>query len=761
MKGFDEQALQVQVLTQLLREPRPLAECADGLRRFLRTCPQVQEAWYLSWQPRTRTYAHEGQAGQLPPGQGDPLQASDQVLFDRLQVEPLLSLAALRQVPCWLAGRLRRAGVEYGRVLALPLLTGQSGVLLVALRESGPLDGLDGVLALLPALLPLSGNLPRSTPLLGSDPQPALLVDAAAQPVEFNPALATLLGEASLTEMSRVLPVNHPHLVRASLAQQRAIENVEVKVAARILVWTYIPEPAEQRVLVRCREATAEVLASRDAAQARRLYRLITENTTDLISRHTPDGRFLDASPASWTLLGYWPEELRGTLAHGLFHSQDIAQLVQRARDALEQDGYLTMTFRIRHREGHYLWFETACRAIRETYTGAVVEVVSVSRDVTARVQAEENRRRLAEVVEVNTDLVLFIQADGGIAYLNPAARQALQIEEGTSLELAALLGAADLDRLRNEGRATAEREGVWSGEVRLQPQGGKASLPVSLVLLAHSLAGGERYYSLVARDMTERELREAQQRRHQDELAHTARLVTLGELASGIAHEINQPLAAVVNYASASQRYLQTLSSNPQAPERIGQGLERITEHANHASQVIKRLRAFLRKGQRRMQALDVAQLAREAVRLCAWEASQAQVTIDEQLADNLPPVYADPVLIEQVLLNVLRNAIDANREAHPGSTSRILLNAQRHDGELRIGVSDQGPGASAEVLEQIFTPFYTSKAEGLGLGLSMSRSIVEGFGGALEAYPEANGGLRLECRLPLREATRVKDGS
>src|SRR5690606_15649994 len=238
----------------------------------------------------------------------------------------------------------------------------------------------------------------------------------------------------------------------------------------------------------------------------------------------------------------------------------------------------------------------------------------------------------------------------------------------------------------------------------------------------------------------------------------HTARLVTLGELASGIAHEINQPLAAVVNYASASQRYLHSLASNPQAPERIGQGLERITEHANHAAQVIKRLRAFLRKGQRRMQALDVAQVAREAVRLCAWEASQAQVTIDEQLADNLPPVYADPVLIEQVLLNLLRNAIDANREAHPAASSRIVLETRQHDGELRIGVRAQGPGASAASLAQMFTPFYTSTVEGLGLGLSMSRSIVEGFGGALDAYPEANGGLRLECRLPLREATRLE---
>jgi len=275
-------------------------------------------------------------------------------------------------------------------------------------------------------------------------------------------------------------------------------------------------------------------------------------------------------------------------------------------------------------------------------------------------------------------------------------------------------------------------------------------------VLLAHRLAGGERYYSLVARDMTERELREAQQRRHQDELAHTARVVTLGELASGIAHEINQPLAAVVNYANASQRYLQSLESNPQAAEKVAQGLQRITHHATHASQVISRLRAFLRKGQRRMQALDFAEVARGAVRLCAWEASNWQVTIEDRLPDNLPPVYADRVLLEQVLLNLLRNAIDANRERHPGQPSLILMAAQQGSaGNVEITVHDQGPGVSESQLAQMFTPFYTSKADGLGLGLSMSRSIIEGFGGELEARRQAVG-LLMSCRLPLAGPTR-----
>ncbi|PZR48533.1 MAG: PAS domain-containing sensor histidine kinase [Ectopseudomonas oleovorans] len=471
----------------------------------------------------------------------------------------------------------------------------------------------------------------RSAPLLSSDPQPALLLDADARLLESNAALQGLLGARSLAQVGELLPVNHLPLVRACLEQARAIEAVEAQDGARILIWSFIPDVTEQRVLARCREATREVLEQREATRARRLYRLITENTTDLISRHTPDGVFLDATPASWTLLGYWPEELRGMAVDSLLHPQDQLQQAKQAREALEQDGYHTMSYRIRHRDGRYLWFETASRAIRETYTGAVVEVVSVSRDISARIQAEENKRRL------------------------------------------------------------------------------------------------------------------------EDELAHTTRLITLGELASGIAHEINQPLAAVVNYASASQRYLQGVGGDQAAVDKVAQGLARITEHANHASAVIKRLRAFLRKGQRRMQALNLAEVAREAVRLCNWEAGAAQVAVSDGLPDNLPLVFADRVLLEQVLLNLLRNAIDANRERHPGAPSQVRLEASEADGSLAIRVIDQGPGVSDEQMGKLFTPFYTSKADGLGLGLSMSRSIIEGFGGSLEAFPAEAGGLCLECRLPL----------
>lgn len=738
---------------RLQREQVALGDRADALCRALRDCAEVRQAFYLSWEPAPGIYVHQGSGTHLPPGQGDPLAASDQPLRVRLGATPVLPLADLRRLDCWLAGRLRRAGIAHGAVLDLALEPAGAGLLLLELHPDARPGWLAWMRDLLHALLQSAGDLARGSPLLGLDPQPSLLLDAEARPLELNAALQALLADQPLGALADLLPVNHVALVRASLAQARAIEEVEAQQGERILVWTFVPDPQAARVLARCREATEQVRAGREAARARRLYRLITENTTDLISRHSPDGRFLDASPAAWRLLGYWPEELRGRLVDDLLHPEDRAQLPARARAALEQDGYHTMTYRISHRDGHHLWFETASHAIRETYTGAVVEVVSVSRDITARVQAEENRRRLAEVVEVNTDLVLFIDAEGRIGYLNPAARRTLRLADGQMPALDALFAPEELARLHGPGREAVERDGVWSADARLSPADGSASVPVSMVLLAHRTTGGERYYSLVARDMTERELRDAQQRRHQDELAHTSRLVTLGELASGIAHEINQPLAAVVNYASASQRYLQTLGRNPQAAERVAQGLERITEHANHASEVIKRLRAFLRKGQRRLQPLDVAEVARDALHLCAWEAGAAQVAIEQALDDALPPVCADRVLLEQVLINLLRNAIEANREANPGRPSRIVLRAHQDAGQVLLDVEDQGPGLGEAELEQAFTPFFTRKPDGLGLGLPMSRSIVEGFGGALEGRPAPGGGLLMRCRLPLND--------
>lgn len=617
---------------RLQKQAAPLEAKVDALLRSLEHCSGILRTFYLTWHSGTQTYRHIGEH-HLPPGQGDPLNASDEALHARMSDTPRIALTELRNLPCWLAGRLRRAGINRGLALRLELECGTPGILLAELEDG---ERSDWLAWMHDALVALAADPPAHTalPLLAADPRPSLLFDAHASICAANPAFLALLGGATLAQATRFLPVNYAQIVRTCLVQRRAIEHMEAAVESRLLLWSFIPDPSSGNVLARCRDATSALREAREAAQARRLYRLITENTTDLIARHDPNGCFLDASPASWTLLGYWPEELRGRDLRELLHPQDAGLPFDQGQTALVDDGYHTMTYRLRHQMGHYLWFETASRAIRDTYTGAVVETISVLRDITARVQAEANKRRL------------------------------------------------------------------------------------------------------------------------EDELAHTSRLITLGELASGIAHEINQPLAAVMNYAGACQRYLRDADRNPQAPARVAQGLERIAEHATHASAVIKRLRAFLRKDQRRMQAIDLAEVAHEAMHLCAWEASQHQVTIHASLPDDLPPVYADRVLLQQVLLNLLRNAIDANREQQRGQASGVTIRAcAGQDGYLRVQVCDQGPGLSATAREKVFTPFYTSKPAGLGLGLSMSRNIIEGFGGEMDIVENGPAGLVMECSLRLRQ--------
>lgn len=751
-----EQRLQLRLLQRLLSERQPLAECARVVQALLRADPQVHSVWYFTWQDSADIYNPEGDVRCWPPGPSDVLAATDHNLFTLMQEQAQLSIEQVSAMDCWLSKRMRRAGISHGVVVNLPLLAQQHGLLVIELQAAAPLSALDSFLVVLGAWLHCAQDAPLPTELLSSDPHPALWVDQHAALLEVNKTAAEMFAGQIAENAQQALPNNHQHLVRSCLSQQRVIADVSAQFGERVLQWSYVPCPEQKRILVRGRDITEQAKLLKNAVKASRLYRLITENTTDLISRHLSDGCFISASPASWSLLGYWPEELRGMRTQALLHKHDLVFVEQRAKNALAEDGYYTMTVRVRHRAGHYLWFETASRAIRETYTGAIVEIISVSRDITARVQAEENRRRLAEVVEVNTDLVLFVDPSGLIRWMNPSARRSLQVSElQTSMQLADVVGVHTLNELTQYGWQTADKEGVWSCETRFQPYADVASFPVSLVLLAHKAAGDKRYYSLVARNMAERELREAQNRKHQEELAHTARLVTLGELASGIAHEMNQPLAAVINYASASLRYLHS-AADVQTPalQRVAQGLERITEHANHAAEVIKRLRAFLRKEPRRVQALNITEVLQETVQLCAWEAVSAQVTIEKKMLTELPCVYADRVLLEQVLLNVLRNAIEANREQYQdeNQSSRILITAEQQAEHVYIKVHDQGAGVTPAQLEQLFTPFYTSKVDGLGLGLSMSRSIIEGFGGSLEAEEGLLGGLCLSCRLPVR---------
>jgi PAS domain S-box-containing protein len=246
--------------------------------------------------------------------------------------------------------------------------------------------------------------------------------------------------------------------------------------------------------------------------------------------------------------------------------------------------------------------------------------------------------------------------------------------------------------------------------------------------------------------DITHRLQTEQATARQRDELAHLSRVAMLGELSGSLAHELNQPLAAILSNAQAAQRFL---AQSPPRVEQIPEILSDIVKSDHRARAVIQRLRSMLRKEQAQHQRLDLNELVEESLRLMRSDLLNRNVTVDTELATALPAVSGDRNQLQQVLLNLIINGCDA---MDAGQTERRLqLCTQRSaQGGVEFAVADHGAGIPPAVLERIFEPFVTTKAQGLGLGLAICRSIVEAHGGRLWATNNADRGATLHCELP-----------
>ena len=250
--------------------------------------------------------------------------------------------------------------------------------------------------------------------------------------------------------------------------------------------------------------------------------------------------------------------------------------------------------------------------------------------------------------------------------------------------------------------------------------------------------------------DVTELRQSEAAARERQAELTHVQRLSTLGELAAGLAHEINQPLAAIVNYARGSARRLR---DDPSSVAAVLPAIDSIASEGLRAGEVIRRLRHLIRKEAPRQEWVDVNALVDEAVRIVEPDARQRAVRVEVYLVPALPPLLGDGIQIEQVVLNLLRNAIEAMAA---GGERRVLqvTTRQTERGGVELAVRDTGPGLPPGLAETIFEPFISTKPGGLGMGLSISRTIVEAHHGRLWASANPDGGMTFRFELPASDA-------
>ena len=368
---------------------------------------------------------------------------------------------------------------------------------------------------------------------------------------------------------------------------------------------------------------------------------------------------------------------------------------------------------------------------------------------MTKRTSLSENARRLRAILHTAVDAIVTIEESGVIESINPATERMFGYgrDELVGSNVSVLMPSPhreEHDRYIADYLRTGKARIIGIGrEVEGRRKDGSV-FPIDLAVSEVRLPG-RRLFTAIIRDLTERRELEAQAELRLDDAAHTARLLELGEMCSGIVHEVNQPLTAIVSFTEAC---LRTIRGGRADPALIEDALGRVAEQGTRAAEIVSRLRHLVRKGAGRHEVFSLAAAIEETLQLVEHERRRRGVHVAVHCEPRVLAIHADRVQIEQILLNLLRNAF----HAVDGAERRRVWMSAGYSGadRVRLMVEDSGPGIAPELCERVFETFYTTKPNGLGVGLAISRSIAEEHGGRLWAEPSDGGGARFGLELP-----------
>ncbi|MGB6398137.1 MAG: PAS domain S-box protein [Bradyrhizobium sp.] len=301
-------------------------------------------------------------------------------------------------------------------------------------------------------------------------------------------------------------------------------------------------------------------------------------------------------------------------------------------------------------------------------------------------------------------------------------------------------------DHYLHRYRDTAERRIIGIGRIVVGERKDGSTFPMELAV-GEAKVGAEQFFTGFIRDLTERRTQERRMQELQSELVHVSRLTAMGEMASSLAHELNQPLSAITSYLRGAATLLKADQADK---ERIREALDRSAVQALRAGDIIKRLREFVAKGETQHSLENPAILLEEAAALALVGAKEQGVRVLLRCDRDLPDIVVDKVQIQQVALNLIRNAVEAMETT---SRRELTIAVKREKGLALFSVADTGTGINPEIVQHLFRPFVTSKVNGMGVGLSICRSIIEAHGGRISAAPNNGGGTIFEFTLPFAE--------
>lgn len=494
--------------------------------------------------------------------------------------------------------------------------------------------------------------------------------------------------------------------------------------------------------------------AAREERARERRFRALIEHSSDIVSITAADGTLTYVGPSITRILGYRPDEVEGRNVFDFVHDDDRDAMEQAIHGCLDTPGApVTVLARLRHRDGGWRWTEGVGTNLlgEPTINGIIVN----ARDVTDRRRAEdllrESEQRFALAVEGARDGIFEYDVRADALYASPRLREILEVDADAVLRITDLfrqrIHPEEVDSVHQRWQAyLTSNVRQFRAEYRLLASDGTYRWIETRGVTVRDADGSPQRMIGSLTDVTQRKRAEEEARQRQAELAHVLRVTAMGEMAAGLAHELNQPLSAIVNYARGCARRLADVN----APPDLLDVLDRIANEALRAGEVVRGLKRVVRKEPPGTSQIDLNEVARDAIALVRGEARERQILMRLESAAQLPPLHADRVQIEQVILNLLRNAVDAISKP-PGIVS---LRLEAIEGRaVRVAIADTGDGIPPELGERIFAPFFTTKISGLGMGLSISRTIIEAHGGRLWADANAGAGSTFSFTLPLDE--------
>lgn len=484
-------------------------------------------------------------------------------------------------------------------------------------------------------------------------------------------------------------------------------------------------------------------------------YRFITDQVSDMIHTHDVEGKWTYVNPALKRVLGYDASEVIGQDAAHFIHPDDKELALKAISSALKTPGVRPVTYRVRTKSGVYLWLESCLQSVRDSHTDRVTEIVAVSRDINRRKLEEEEQRKIMyrKMLHVQQTPLAVIEftPTGEVVEWNPSAEQMF----GWSREQ--IVGKHFSIFVPEDQRE--EIDEVWTGLISQSGGFRKAN--------ANIRSDGRRilceWYNTplidadgttvgvasLVQDVTDRRVAEELIENQRLQMVAASKMSALGEMAAGIAHEINNPLAIIL--ARAEQLRAAAERGNLDLG-RVAEISERISATSDRIARIVSGLRFFARDGARdSFEKKPVASLVEETIAFCKSRFHNHKVSLEMIPPESAVTIECRPVQMSQVLLNLLNNAFDAIQEL-PERWIRIAWRA--HGDEVEIRISDSGPGIPANIADRIMTPFFTTKeiGKGTGLGLSISRGIVESHDGHLELVRDT-AHTTFVIRLPARQ--------